>query len=66
MPSWNHDLAERINAGGGQARVYVYPGTTHSLGVSQHRWFSPEGTGSAVPAALARDLQLFANGLLAD
>ena len=66
IPSWNHDLAERIKAGGGQARVYVYPGTTHSLGVSQHRWFSPEGTGSAVPAALARDLQLFANGLLAD
>jgi dienelactone hydrolase len=66
MPAWNHDLARRINAAGGQARVYVYPGTTHSLDVSQHRWFSPMGTESAVPAALARDLTLFASGRLAN
>lgn len=66
MPAWNNDLAARINGGGGSARVYLYPGTTHSLGVSKHPWFSPPGTESGVPVALRRDLELYSTGRLPD
>jgi hypothetical protein len=62
LPAWNHDLAQRLNDAGHYARVYVYPGTTHSLNVSKHRWFSPEGTEAAVAKAIARDDRLFRNG----
>ena len=59
IPHWNLDLRDRINAQGGQASVFIYRGTTHSLGVSQHEWFSPKNTQDAVPLALENDLQLF-------
>jgi pimeloyl-ACP methyl ester carboxylesterase len=59
MPAWNEDLAQRINDTGGSARVYIYPGTTHSLRVSEHGWFSPEGTHDGAALAIARELALF-------
>jgi hypothetical protein len=66
LPTWNHDLAARINALGGRARVYIYPGNTHALRRSEHRWFSPEGTAPGAPVALARDKRLFREGRFAD
>jgi hypothetical protein len=65
FPAWNHDLARRINATGGQARVYIYRGNTHSLRHSKHDWFSPEGTVDGAPLATERDRQLFIDGALA-
>ena len=59
LPAWNRALAQRISQAGGTARVYVYPGTNHSLQVSQHRWFSPPGTVYGVSRAIARDIALF-------
>ncbi|MEQ3696292.1 MAG: hypothetical protein ABNH02_04905 [Pseudomonadales bacterium] len=59
LPEWNLELAERINDAGGNAKVNIYPGTTHGLGVSERQWFSPAGTESAVAKALAADIALF-------
>jgi hypothetical protein len=59
IPAWNHELAARIVSAGGQARVYIYPGNTHSLKTSEHAWFSPPGTTEGAPVAINRDSGLF-------
>jgi len=41
LPSWNYELCERANAEGGACRTFEYFGNTHSLGLSEHAWFSP-------------------------
>ena len=66
LPAWNHDLAKRINQSGGNARVYLYTGNTHSLRVSKYEWFSPQGTEPGAPLATARDALLFSSATLAD
>lgn len=66
LPEWNHGLAERITAHGGSARVYTYPGNTHSLKLSKHSWFSPPGSVQGAPTALDRDVQLFGTAAFAD
>ncbi|MEH6590540.1 MAG: hypothetical protein V7746_09800 [Halioglobus sp.] len=59
IPAWSQDLTARINQAGGSAMTFIYPGTTHSLKISEHTWFSPAGTRDGVAKALARDIQLF-------
>ncbi|MBN8431311.1 hypothetical protein JF535_10665 [Microbulbifer salipaludis] len=59
LPVWNRTLQSAIANGGGEAHAFEYPGTTHSLKVSRHAWFSPAGTVPGVPCALARDTRLF-------
>jgi len=59
LPDWNGDLAKRINAQGGTAYTFIYPGNTHSLKKSKHPWFSPAETKTGHPYALQRDLLLF-------
>mgnify|MGYP001825706122 FL=1 len=66
LPAWNHDLAQRVNKAGGKARVYVYPGNTHSLKVSKYDWFSPEDTEPGAPLATTRDIQLFSSASFGD
>jgi dienelactone hydrolase len=59
IPRWNADLAARINSAGGHAADYLYPRNTHSLLVSDHRWFSPGETVAGLPYMIQRDLALF-------
>jgi dienelactone hydrolase len=59
LPSWNKTLANHIQARGGQAEAYEYAGTTHSLRISEHAWFSPPGTRDGVGIAMQRDIALF-------
>ena len=66
LPDWNNTLAAGVLAKGGKARVYTYPGNTHSLQLSKHRWFSPAGSEAGAPVALARDASLFLSGRLPD
>ena len=61
MPSWNQDLAKRINQQGGKAKTFIYNGNTHGLKRSQYSWFSPDDTADGFPQALARDILLFAH-----
>jgi dienelactone hydrolase len=58
-PEWNQDLSRRIDAAGGRSTVHVYPGNTHSLGVSPHAWFSGPGTRAGFEQMLERDIALF-------
>ena len=61
-PEWNADLCRRINAAGGACRAYEYEGNTHSLGVSEHRWFSSEQAEPGFATAVRRDVALFRGG----
>ncbi len=59
LPAWNHTLCDEANTAGGNCIAWEYPGTNHSLRVSEHSWFSPAGTEDGVTRALSRDLGLF-------
>jgi len=58
IPAWNSDLSERINASGGHGQDFAYPGNTHSLLVSNHKWFSKSGTTEGFTTMVQRDLDL--------
>jgi dienelactone hydrolase len=59
LPEWNVDLCERINSTGGDCHNFEYAGNTHSLGVSEHRWFSDADAVAGFAVALERDIALF-------
>jgi alpha-beta hydrolase superfamily lysophospholipase len=61
VPSWNRDLAQRINDGAGLARRFEYAGNTHSLGISEYEWFNDGEIVAGLPYAIERDLALFKN-----
>jgi alpha-beta hydrolase superfamily lysophospholipase len=63
-PTWNEELARRININKGRARVFVHPATNHALRVSDQAWFSPPGTEDGLAAAVSRDAELFREALL--
>jgi dienelactone hydrolase len=62
VPSWNADLAARVNAAGGKAVDFNYPQNTHSLRASKHDWFSDGEVVAGIEYALDRDLRLFSTG----
>lgn len=55
IPAWNYDLCRRVNEAGGNCVAHEYAGTNHTLKVSEHRWFSPDGTQDGFSEALRRD-----------
>ena len=57
-PDWNSDLSGRINQAGGQSWDFTYKGNTHSLGVSQHAWFSEPNVTAGLTIMVARDAAL--------
>lgn len=59
FPEWNADLCSRINAAGGQCYNFEYPENTHSLRVSEHRWFSSARATAGFSYAIQRDIALF-------
>ncbi len=59
IPLWNKALSERINAQGGQAFHFPYPGNTHSLQLSSESWFSPQGSRAGLTQANSRNIALF-------
>ena len=58
IPEWNAGLSARINSSGGQSFDFTYPGNTHSLLVSQHKWFSKPGTKEGFQSMIKHDLNL--------
>lgn len=62
LPSWNFDLCEHANAAGGACQTFEYVGNTHSLGVSEHDWFSPPGSQAGHAAFINHDLCRFNAG----
>ena len=59
LPAWNDVLCQRVNESGGHCKDYTYKENTHSLRLSEHKWFSSEQAIEGFSAALARDRQLF-------
>jgi pimeloyl-ACP methyl ester carboxylesterase len=59
FPEWNEDLCRRVNLSGGECFDFEYVGNTHSLRVSENRWFSGEDTMPGFLLALRRDVALF-------
>lgn len=59
FPAWNADLCERIKQHGGRCYDFGYAGNTHSLRVSEHRWFSGENSVPGFYYAVQRDIALF-------
>ena len=62
LPEWNASLCRRVNEAGGQCVDYTYPGNTHSFKLSDHDWFSPEGSVAGYDAIIAHDLARFGSG----
>jgi hypothetical protein len=58
---WNKKLAQQVNQHGGSVVDYEYIGNTHSMLVSPHTWFSPEGTISGFNQMMQRNISLFSN-----
>lgn len=56
---WNERLVNKINALGGQATNFEYVGNTHSLKVSDKKWFSPPGTEAGFEHMMERNIALF-------
>jgi pimeloyl-ACP methyl ester carboxylesterase len=59
FPEWNADLCERIDSAGGECHDFEYAENTHSLGVSEHSWFSGPDAVAGFAIALQRDIALF-------
>jgi len=59
FPEWNTDLCRRTNSNGEICHSFEYPENTHSLGVSEHRWFSSDSAVAGFPYAIQRDIALF-------
>ena len=59
FPEWNADLCARVNSADGTCYDFEYPGNTHSLDVSEHRWFSGADAVAGFSTAIQRDIALF-------
>lgn len=62
LPAWNEDLCADVGAKGGHCQTFEYFGNTHSLGISEHAWFSPPGTVAGHSVFIERDLCTFGRG----
>lgn len=56
---WNADLCVRVNRAGGTCHDFEYVGNTHSLRVSENRWFSSADSVPGFDTAIRRDIALF-------
>ena len=59
LPEWNADLCARVNAAGGDCYDFEYFENTHSLRVSDNRWFSSAEASPGFSYAIQRDIALF-------
>ncbi|MCR9078934.1 MAG: hypothetical protein NXH78_07525 [Hyphomonadaceae bacterium] len=60
LPAWNETLCAELNAAEGACRTFEYVGSTHSLGLSEHDWFSPPGSVAGHASFIRNDLYAFA------
>ncbi len=64
LPIWNEELCLVLNAGDGACQTFEYIGNTHSLGVSEHSWFSPPGSVAGHASFIQNDLCAFSETLV--
>lgn len=56
---WNEKLVAFIAESGGTAVNVAYPGNTHSLTISQHKWFSENHTQAGLDKMITHDINWF-------
>lgn len=60
-PKWNRELVQTILKSGGSAVNFEYPGNTHSLTISQHKWFSENYNQTGLNQMITHDINWFKN-----
>jgi dienelactone hydrolase len=58
---WNQDLVEAVVKSGGSAANFEYPGNTHSLTISQRKWFSEDYDQVGLEKMITHDIKWFKN-----
>ena len=58
---WNQALVEAVINSGGSAINFEYPGNTHSLTISQHKWFSEDYDQAGLEQMITHDINWFKN-----
>jgi dienelactone hydrolase len=58
---WNQDLVEAVIKSGGSAVNFEYLGNTHSLTISQHKWFSEDYDQAGLKKMITHDINWFKN-----
>ena len=66
LPIWNEELCTALNAAGGSCRTFEYEGNTHSLGLSEHGWFSPPGSVAGHNTFIENDLCAFSRSRVSE
>lgn len=66
LPAWNEALCAELNVAGNSCRTFEYVGNTHSLGLSEHIWFSPPGSVAGHASFIGNDLCVFAKREIAE
>jgi dienelactone hydrolase len=56
---WNEKLVASVVESGGTALNFSYPGNTHSLTISQHKWFSEDYNQAGLEKMIAHDVSWF-------
>ncbi|QBY04200.1 alpha/beta hydrolase [Thalassotalea sp. HSM 43] len=56
---WNEKLVNAISNANGYAKSFEYKGTTHSLKLSEHAWFSPASSNEGVTEMIEHNTKLF-------
>jgi dienelactone hydrolase len=56
---WNQQLKQRLVNTNSNVVAYEYPGNTHSLTISKHKWFSEDDDEAGIQKMIARDLNWF-------
>lgn len=58
-PFWNQALAASLTTMNAKVASFEYRGNTHSLTISEHKWFSEEYTEAGIDKLIARDIEWF-------
>ncbi|MFT4788695.1 MAG: pimeloyl-ACP methyl ester carboxylesterase [Paraglaciecola sp.] len=58
-PEWNEKLVASVVKSGGTALNFAYPGNTHSLTISEHKWFSEDYSQAGLDKMIAHDIKWF-------
>jgi len=58
-PVWNEHLKQLLVKANSKVASFEYPGNTHSLTISQHKWFSENFDEAGIDKMIARDLNWF-------
>jgi dienelactone hydrolase len=60
---WNQQLVNALESTNSRVKAFEYKGNTHSLTISQHKWFSENYDEAGVDKMITRDLEWFSQSI---